>query len=66
MKIKNKHILLYYQKLCNFIAWGVLVDFGILANRYGFHNPYRLLIHSIIMGLCVIATVLAEIEMILF
>jgi hypothetical protein len=41
----------------------VLVDIGILSNRYGIYSKKRLLIHSIIMGLCVLPSIVAEVLM---
>ena len=60
----DKHTAFYYHKWANFIVWGILADFGILANRYGLFSKYRLNLHSIIMSLCVLLTVIAEILMI--
>ncbi|CAD8106849.1 unnamed protein product [Paramecium primaurelia] len=61
---EDEHTAFYYHKWTNFIVWGVLADFGILANRYGSMSKHRLNLHSIIMGLCVLPTVIAEILMI--
>lgn len=32
---EETHSLFYYHKWSNFIAWGILADFGIIATRYG-------------------------------
>lgn len=68
MTLKNesedKHTAFYYHKWTNFIVWGVLADFGILAVRYGSMSKHRLNLHSIIMSLCVLPAVIAEILMI--
>ncbi|CAD8152660.1 unnamed protein product [Paramecium octaurelia] len=61
---EEKHTAFYYHKWANFIVWGILADLGILANRYGSLSKHRLNLHSIIMGLCVVPTVIAEILMI--
>ncbi|CAD8192215.1 unnamed protein product [Paramecium pentaurelia] len=60
---ENRHTVFYFHKWSNFIVWGILVDIGLLANRYGIFLKQRLNLHSIIMGLCVLPTMIADILM---
>ncbi|CAD8113101.1 unnamed protein product [Paramecium sonneborni] len=60
---EDRHRVFYFHKWSNFIVWGILVDIGLLANRYGIFLKQRLNLHSIIMGMCVLPTMIADILM---
>ncbi|CAD8193618.1 unnamed protein product [Paramecium octaurelia] len=60
---EDRHTVFYFHKWSNFIVWGILADVGLLANRYGIFLKHRLNLHSIIMGLCVLPTMIADILM---
>ncbi|CAD8152680.1 unnamed protein product [Paramecium octaurelia] len=60
----GSNVLFYYHQYANFITWAILVDLGIIANRYGILLQYKIEVHAIIMTLVIVPSVLAELFMI--
>ncbi|CAD8127282.1 unnamed protein product [Paramecium sonneborni] len=56
----EKYVLFYFHQYANFIAWGILVDLGIIVNRYGILLRNKIDIHAIIMGIVVLPSIIAE------
>ncbi|CAD8212378.1 unnamed protein product [Paramecium pentaurelia] len=61
---KDKYVLFYFHQYTNFIGWAILVDLGIIANRYGILLKNKYDIHAIIMSIVVLPSIIAELFMI--
>ncbi|CAD8106829.1 unnamed protein product [Paramecium primaurelia] len=60
----GSNVFFYFHQYANFITWAILVDLGIIANRYGILIQYKIEVHAIIMTLVIIPSVIAEFFMI--
>ncbi|CAD8125991.1 unnamed protein product [Paramecium sonneborni] len=60
----GSNVFFTFHQYANFITWAILVDLGIIANRYGILVQYKMEVHAIIMILVIIPSVVAEFFMI--
>ncbi|CAD8128226.1 unnamed protein product [Paramecium sonneborni] len=61
----DKYVLFYFHQYANFVLWGILVDIGIIVNRYGILLKNKIEIHAIIMSIAVLPSIIVELFMII-